>query len=329
MSVLEKVQNERLGLVERPHIASEAEWQEPQQPSPPVNVEEKWRADLEEAGNAPRFGKKNLTRPNNMLGEAPKNAEEATYHRYGADVPDPARPKHAPFAWDDDSGTVKHQELHKQTSADTTEKWRQNLDVAMEGPRFTKSFGNFHTPKDSCSPVRGSASRRKADVERGSNILAHESAQGKDATGWAHTHTVKPAPYIAHENEWQQNNRLESESIMGRKLASEDYAQRLEAAKPAFNFAKKHGDFHTKAASKVPFLICDTSCLIACCTETPGSPQPAESPRKTTSRAAMNRLSTPKNKTPRASRKPSSQAGNMEARFLSISTMSIALMAYN
>ena len=59
MSLLEKVQRERMGISESPHVAQHSDWAEQPQRVQTANLEEQWRKDLETAGDAPRYGKKN------------------------------------------------------------------------------------------------------------------------------------------------------------------------------------------------------------------------------------------------------------------------------
>eukprot|EP01047_Picozoa_sp_COSAG01_P063579 COSAG01_NODE_8261_length_2852_cov_6.151471_2_plen_611_part_00 len=287
MSVLEKVRRERMGISESPHVAHHSDWAEPSAARvQPVNLEEQWRKDLEVAGAAPRYGKKNgdyyegvvneqgMGRPGEKM-PVPGSLGMA-HHRYGPGVADPARPKTPPFAWSDGSGTVPPPAgSGGQNTADASDGWRKNLDEAMSGPRFTKSYGNFHTER---APGRRqpSASRRKADVEGTSTFMnlnygaqppseppTGEPAQDggsvaagpAEAAAWAHTRVTKPAPYLAHEQEWQHNQTLESESIMGRKSGEQrDYAQAIKDAQPDFNFSKSHGDYHIKQYRAEPRL---------------------------------------------------------------------------
>jgi hypothetical protein len=300
MSVLAKVRRERMGISESPHVAHHSDWAETSKATvQPVNLEEQWRKDLETAGDAPRYGKKNgdyyegvvneqgRGRPGEKMGPAPTSRADAAHHRYGQGVTDPARPKTPPFAWSD--GSEAAQPVRSGTATDSAEGWRKNLDEAMSGPRFTKSYGNFHTDCPS-RPQPASASRRKADVEGASTFLQYsaevptgepaqeEAAPSTAAVGadWAHTRVAKPAPYVAHEQEWQHNQRLESESIMGRKPGTQtDYAQAIKDAQPDFDFSRSHGDYHIKRyRAQAPFSLCGCRWLTQrlCGTDTAGSP---------------------------------------------------------
>jgi hypothetical protein len=164
MSLLEKVQLERRGMSQSPHVAHAKEWGEPARDVKPVDLEKKWREDLA-AAEMPRYGKKNgdyyegvvnergLMRPGEKIPVATGDASTA-HHRYGPGVIDPARPRTPPFSWGDDSGTVKDQQ--GASTANDPATWQRNLDEAMSGPRFTKSTGNFHIKNDAQpgSPIR-------------------------------------------------------------------------------------------------------------------------------------------------------------------------------
>ena len=258
MSILEKVQKERMGVAESPHVAHAKEWAEPEAAAKPVNLAQKWRDDLDIASAAPRYGKKNgdyyegvvneqgMMRPGLKLGQAPVTLKEQEHHRYGEGVSDPARPREAPFAWSDDSGTVADTKQTNSTSA--REQWAKNLAEAQSGPRFAKSHGNYHGAKDG----------NPANIHSESAASGAAAAGGKHTGEWAHARSYKPAPYLASHAEWQHTGGHESESIMGRKIEHVDYAARLEAAKPAFNFAKSHGNYHIKSDSESanPVQLC-------------------------------------------------------------------------
>lgn len=243
MSVLDKVAKERSGISESPHIAHHSDWAEPKADAAPSaeEVQRQWKEGLDQAAQGPRYAKRNM----NLDG-----ARQPGGSRY-ENTADPARPKTPPFAWSDDSGTVKTQELQKTT--DTPENWAKRIEEAQSGPNFSKSQLLARNEGLVVPP-----SRSKHDVEASRNILALDKGSpnaGRTAGDWAHTRVVKPAPYIADDPQWQNHEPMASEfRHMGRSTAvTAEEAQRiLEEAQPTHRFAKSHGDFHLKAVPDSP-----------------------------------------------------------------------------
>jgi hypothetical protein len=248
MSVLEKVARERVGISESPHIAHHEDWAEPPQAAAPSaeEVQKQWREGLEQAATGPRYAKRNM----NLDG-----GKEPSGDRYEGTA-DPARPKTPPFAWGDDSGTVKTQELQK--THDTPETWAKNIEEAQSGPNFAKTQLLARNE----DPGAGSASRSKHSVEASRNILAQhdDKPSGRGQAGatrgttgdWAHTRGVKPAPYIATDPQWQNTEPMSSEfRHMGRakEMTAEESQRFMDDAQPVHRFAKSHGDYHLKASS--------------------------------------------------------------------------------
>ena len=268
MSVLEKVAREREGISESPHIAHHDDWAEPAASSAPSaeEVKKQWQDGLDQAASGPRYAKRNM----NLDGALAPGGS-----RY-ANTADPARPKTPPFAWSDDSGTVKTQELQK--VSDTPENWAKKIAEAQSGPNFAKPH---MMARNEDAP--STTSRSKHDVEVSRNILAQpdpttmRAGATNGTTGeWAHTRVTKPAPYLATDPQWQNHEPMSSEfRHMGRTAEmSRDEAQKvIEEAAPTHRFAKSHGDFHLK-------------------TEAASSPKPE--PTRRASKSRLDYLSQPK-----------------------------------
>jgi hypothetical protein len=267
MSVLDKVARERMGTSESPHIAHHQDWAEPKAASRPSaeETQRQWKEGLEQAAQGPRYAKRNM----NLDGALQPGGSRYT------NTADPARPKTPPFAWADDSGTVKTQELQK--THDTPENWRKKIEEAQSGPSFAKSQ-LLARHEDPGVP----SSRSKHDVEKSRNILEQHDGKPQRASGdWAHTRVAKPAPYLAADPQWQNHEPMSSEfRHMGRATAvtAEESSRILEEARSVHRFAKKSGDYHIKTNSPAP-----------------RAPEPEPESRKATaSMSRLNALAQPK-----------------------------------
>ena len=239
MSVLEKVARERVGISESPHIAHHQDWAEPKPAAAPSaeEVQKQWKESLDQAAAGPRYAKRNM----NLDG-----AKDPSGDRY-AGTADPARPKTPPFAWADDSGTVKTQELQK--THDTPEGWAKKIEEAQSGrPNFAKAQLLARNE----DPGVGSESRSKHAVEASRNILAQHDDKPSASGDWAHTRVIKPAPYLAADPQWQNREPLTSEfRHMGRAnaMTAEEAQRCITDSQPAHRFPKSHGDYHLKPNS--------------------------------------------------------------------------------
>ena len=294
MSVLEKVARERQGISSSPHVAHHADWSEDMfvKPESTEQVQAGWAKGLEAAAQGPRYAKRNM----NLDGSA-----QAGGTRYSGTA-DPARPKTPPFAWGDDSGTVKTQELQR-APPDTKENWAKNIADAQSGPYFAKP----HMMARSDDPTATGLTRSKHDVERSRNIFAHDDAPPATARGgakgantsgdWAHTRgPPKAAPYLASDPQWQDSAPMTSESRhMGRntEMTAAESAKFTEDAQPAFRFAKSHGDFHLK--KDIP------------------SPNPSVAERRAGQSSFLDRMSTPKSARGEAKASPAQRASAKSA----------------
>ena len=319
MSVLDKVAQEKMGVFSSPHVAHHEDWAAPKQAAAPTEAEskEQWAKQIEEAQSAgPRYAKRNGNfyegvvsgfKPSEYQGEAGTASA-----RYGDKAVDPAALREAPFAWSDDSGTVKTQELQRQPD-DAKETWAKNIEDAQSGPYFAKPHmmdGHAGGARGGGEPA-ASTSRKKSDVEASRNILADGSAPSPAAKGragatngatgqWAHTRVVKPAPYLASDPQWQDKEPMTSEMRhMGRKdaMSNADYQKMLEEAQPVHRFAKKSGDFHLKKDQGSPGMKAE-----------PPEPKPRRA-----SRARLDQLATPKIGQPTTTPRQRAQAKVAEA----------------